>query len=252
LNNKNLEELSTLTNLEELEFNYCIFDNDGLSAFKNHENLVKLTINNLTGDEKVLPSNIGGIKSLKEIHIEQCYCEESNYDLSNLSHLETLYFETTQKCDLDLSKLDKLTELSIIGPTDIVFGIGIDEPSSLKFPDSLKKLKLTELTFSSDNYKEIASLPNLEELAIVFYGDSVVFTIKSLKCQDNLKKLIIHPSNYSNRSIIENNLDFLNDLKNLEYLDLSIDSISEIPQIKNLKKLNILIFPIIDYLKSQN
>jgi len=236
LNNENMKELSALTNLEELKLNYCLFDKDGFTSFENHENLLKLSIINTKGYGKIIPNHIEKIKSLKELYIQKGYCEGNKYDFNGLENLESLYFDISEKCDLDLSKNKKLIDLSIIGPNDIIFGIGINDPISLELPNSLKKLKLSDLTFSSNNYKAIASLPDLEELTMIYYGDSENFDIKSLECHDKLKRLTIS-SHISSSEILKDNLDFLNNLVNLTYLDLYENSIDEIPQLKNLKKL---------------
>jgi len=215
--NENMKELSTLTNLEELKLIYCLYDKDGFTPFENHENLSKLSIINTKGYKKLIPNHIEKIKSLKELYVEKGYCEEEKYDFNGLDNLESMYFDITGKCDLDLSKNEKLSELSIVGPNDFIFGIGISSPMSIELPNSLKKLKLSDLTFSSNNYKMIASLPNLEELTLIYFGDSENFDIKSLECHDKLSKLTIN-SSVSSADIVKDNLDFLNDLVNLTYL----------------------------------
>jgi len=167
LSNNNLKELSKLTNLEEITLNYCTFGEDGFSSFENHENITQLSINYYLGDEKVIPNNIGKIKSLKKLFIKNGYCKEKSYDFNGLDNIEIIYVEISNACNFDLSKLDKLSELSVLGPNDFLFGTGLTTPLDLKFPNSVKKLKLTELTFTSDNYKAVASLPNIEELTLI-------------------------------------------------------------------------------------
>jgi len=235
LSSENLKEISSITSLEEISINYSIFNENDISSFENLENLTKLVVTNPLGVEKVIPNNINKIKSLKELRILNGYCEKPSYDFSGLNDLEILYFGITEVCSIDISKLDKLSELYIIGPDDIHFGVGIKSSLSLELPKNIKKMGLESLTFSADEYKSIASLPDLEELSLVYYSDSAKFDITSLECHNKLKRLTISPAHYHN-NILEN-LDFLNNLENLTYLDLHETEITEIPQLQNLKKL---------------
>jgi len=63
-------------------------------------------------------------------------------------------------------------------------------------------------------------------------GDTFSLEIKSFESHDKLLNLTI---NYSN--ILKKNNDFLSELVNLTYLDLSENGLTEIPQLENLKKL---------------
>jgi len=239
ITNENLKELSTLTNLEEIEFIKCSIDSDGFSSFENHENLSKLSISNIDGRSEEIPNHIGKVKSLKEIYIDGSYCGEESYDFSELDNLESLYLGLIEKCNFDLSKNEKLIELSIISHVNYNLNTAIKSPLSLKFPDSLKKLILDELVFSSDNYQQIVSLPNLEELTMNYYYDydvdknnSEEFEIKSLESYDKLHKLTIINSN-----ILFKNNEFLNELVNLTYIDISNNALTDIPQLGNFKNL---------------
>ncbi|ORX79312.1 L domain-like protein [Anaeromyces robustus] len=237
LNSQNLNELSTLTNLEEINFDSCVFDENDLSSFENLKNLLKLDIKNLETNEQDIPNNINKIKSLRQLYIGKVRCKETSYDFNGLDNLELLNIELRNACDFELSNLNKLYELSIVGPNSFVYTIGIQSPISLNLPKSLKKLDLEQLTFSSDNYKTIASLPDLEELKLIYYGSSDAFDIKSFESHDKLRKLTLN-SNYCENVITNDNSGFLNDLTNLTYLDLSSNKITEIPQqIENLKNL---------------
>jgi len=235
LSNENLKELSTLPNLEEIKFHICSFDKDGFASFENHEKLSKLSITNIKGTQKAIPSHVEKIKSLKSLIIENGYCEGDNYDFNGLDNLESLYLLLTKECNLDLSKNEKLSELIIENQDYYRLALGIKLPMSLNLPNSLKKLILSGLMFSIDNYETIASLPNLEELTMSNFGDrSEEYEIKSLECHNKLRKLTI------NSGYISKNIDFLNDLVNLTYLDFSSSGITEFPQLENLKKLEYL------------
>jgi len=237
LSNENLKELSTLTNLEEINFNHCKFGEDGFTHFENNNKIIKLSIINSKAHSNAIPDHIGKIKSLKKVYIEKNKCKDESYDFTELENLESLYIDLLKECNFDLSKNEKLSELSIVGPNDIIFGVGISSPLSLKLPNSLKKIYFSDLTLSSDNYKAIASLPDLEELTMIYYGNSDKLDIKSLECHDKLRKLVIYPSIYRSQILDDNNMDFLNELVNLTYLDFSENGLTKIPQLENLKKL---------------
>jgi len=237
ITNENLREISTLVSLEELQFCICVIDNDGFMSFENLNNLLKLSIINLKGMVQVIPKYIGKIKSLKELHIEKGDCEEGSYDFNGLDNLEILYLDLKKECNFDLTKSEKLTELSILSIENVFFGISFRKPFPLKFPDSIKKLVLTDLVFSSDNFQVIASLPNLEELTMSYYHGgwerfSDEFVIKTLESRDKLRKLTINSSININK-----NLEFFSKLENLTYLDLSRNTLTDIYLLENLKNL---------------
>jgi len=193
LSNENLKELSTLSNLEEIIFHICSFDKDGFSSFENHEKLSKLSITNVKGTQKPIPNNVGKIKSLKTLNIENGYCEDDNYDFNGLDNLESLYLLLTKECNLDLSNNEKLSELTIENQDYYRLALGIKLPMSLKLPNSLKKLILTGLIFTSDNYETIASLSNLEELTVTAkegngYDEDAFNLIEALSYKINNKK----------------------------------------------------------------
>jgi len=231
----NLKELSKLSNLEELVFNRCKFKSNDIASLESLKNLSKLSIYTRMGYQGIIPTHIEKIKSLKQLRIKNYSCKEKSYDLTGLDNLESLYLILSEACDLDLSKLNKLSELTIQGPS-YVFVNGLESPMDFKLPNSLKNLSLIRLEFTSENYKEIASLPNLEELIIDCYGDSKDINIKSLECHDNLRKLVIKAFT-NDSSNLENSPEFLNDLVNLTYLEITNAGLTEIPQLDNLKKL---------------
>jgi Leucine-rich repeat (LRR) protein len=238
LTKENLVELSKLSNLEELNFYHCVFDSDDFTPFENNKNLSKLLIHDAMGNEKYFPNHIEKLKSLKQLYLENSHCKGTSYNFNGLDNLELFYFKISSACDIDLSKLNKLSELSIVS-SDYVFFNGIDDPMDLKLPDSLKILNLSHLTLTSNNYKEIFSLSHLEELIIYCFGNSDKIDIKSLKNPDKLRKLVINSYDRKSSSFIKN-LDFLKELENLTKLELVKDGITEIPQLKYLKKLEYL------------
>jgi len=239
LSNDNVKELSKLNNLEELNLYQCLIDSDELESFEDHENLTKLSLYNYMGSDGNFPNRINKLKSLKQLNIENCHCDKSSYDFNGLENLESFNYVIPEACDLDLSKLNKLSELSIKS-SNYVFFNGIATPMDLKLPNSLKSLNLFRLTLTSDNYNVVANLPNLEELTLYCYGDSNEIDIESLKSHDKLRKLTINSFTGDNIVLKNNKLDFLNELVNLTYLELSNDSLTEISQLKDLKNLKYL------------
>jgi len=239
LNSQNLEEISTLTNLEEIGFDICLYDNNGLSPLENNTKLSKLTIKNIFTDEKPIPNNINKLKSLKQIYISNSNCNGKSYDFKGLDNLENLFVEIENKCDFDFSNDNKLSDLRIKGGEHIMSYPGIDEPISIKLPDSIKNLELDYLIFTSDNIDVISSLPNLESLILYPNFNSVPFN-KSIPNPEKLRKLVLAGSQESYEKLngmIGENLDILNDLVNLTYLDIRRNDIKSIPQLENLKKL---------------
>ncbi|ORX78170.1 L domain-like protein [Anaeromyces robustus] len=234
-NSQNMDELSSLTNLESLNFDHCGFDKDGLSALGNNENLKTITLY-----DQEIPNNINKIKSLKKLYFIMLKCNSSTtYDLNGLDNLEFMDVTLLNDCKFEMSKLEKLSELYFEGETSF-FGQGVGSAVSLNAPNNIKKLKFSHVTMSSDNYEVVTSLPNLEELSISYIMPSFEkFNIKSFKSHDKLRQLTLSKSGYDISSkFIDINLEFLNDLTNLNYLDLSNNQINKFPeQIGSLKKL---------------
>ncbi|ORX81432.1 RNI-like protein [Anaeromyces robustus] len=182
------------------------------------------------------------IKSLKKLYLTQISCNDSDlYEFNGLDNLEIMNVTLDSDCKFDASKLEKLSELHFEGDTSL-FGQGVGSAVSLNAPNNLKKLSFTYMSISSDNYKVIGSLPNLEELTILYSSPSEKFDIKSLASHDKLKKLIITQSFYSSEPI-DIDLEFLNNLNNLTYLDLSSNLIDQFPKqlasLTNLEYINL-------------
>ncbi|KAG4100032.1 L domain-like protein [Neocallimastix lanati (nom. inval.)] len=185
LTKENLVELSKLSNLEEL------------------------LIHDAMGNEKYFPNHIEKLKSLKQLYLENSHCKGTSYNFNGLDNLELFYFKISSACDIDLSKLNKLSELN-----------------------------LSHLTLTSNNYKEIFSLSHLEELIIYCFGNSDKIDIKSLKNPDKLRKF----------NLKENNLlkipEAIPTLKNIEYINLDSNIIygrlpESLNKLEKLKYFNI-------------
>jgi len=243
---QNMEELSTLTNLESLKLSYCKFDEVGLSPLGNIESLKTLTLY-----DSYIPNNINKIKSLEQLYFPELACESSDfYDFNGLDNLKSMEVTLVSDCKFDTSELEKLSEINIEGETSL-FGVGVGSSISLKSPDNLKKLQLSHVKITSDTFKDISSLPNLEELSILYCSPDENIDFKSLECHDKLEKLTIsHSSQDYTSKVLDVNFEILNDLNNLKYLDLSNNQIEKFPKqlasSKNLEHIDLSSNQIVD------
>jgi Leucine-rich repeat (LRR) protein len=249
--------ISHLKNLEKVDFN-------GFVNFKENDLLkISKSLKSLTFGNFVIPQFIIN-------------------ELSTLINLEELTFmRTTINEELNLEpikKLNKLHKLNISNSNSDITVKKYFKIFPLKYFVNLKELYINEYTLAQIDIDYIASLANIKELTFSYCGYDKELNLDPLKnlknlealniigstkhCSDevnifneekcplkeipssiyflaNLKKLVLN-----NQSGVNfNAFDLLQNLRNLEYLDLSYNSfkkiIDSIGELKNLKYLNI-------------
>jgi len=234
---QNIDDISTLINLETLDLRQCSLSN-------------KLKLNPLNKLKKFKSLSLSGT-SRNHITVSQNLINE----IATFTNLEELYFEfCTFKDSVDYSPLKKLTKLKHLFIDD-EFG----KKAKIQLPPNLKTIVIQGLSVSQNLIDALTAITSLEEIQfnLVKFLDGLNFD--SFKNLVNLTKLDIESSNdlnyfpkgfYSLKNLkilifpsqnIKEIPDEISNLKNLEELDLSGNNItSDLDPIGNLKKLKIL------------
>ncbi|XP_023638888.1 probable disease resistance protein RPP1 [Capsella rubella] len=205
---KELPDLSTAINLEELNLICC-------------------------GSLRKLPSSIGNATNLQKLDLSQC---------SKLVKIPSSIENLTNLQKLDLSNCSNLVELPYIGNATKLEKLNLWNCSSLvKLPSSINNATKLEV-LNLDNCSSLLELPaienatKLEELDLN-YCSSLLELPPSIGTAKNLKYL-----NVSGCSSLVNLPSSIGDLTNLDYLNLShCSNLVELPSsIGNLQRLRYL------------
>jgi Leucine-rich repeat (LRR) protein len=271
----NIDEISTLENLEELTFYFSYLDDTiDYKPLGNLKKLYKLNVQNtalgyLTLEneyiyKKIPEGLVKANKGIKELTMRINAVTINKDDLPNLEKLKI------SNGDVDLSYLeqfDKITDLEIsyrgnyagFGDEYIFSNMKVD----LSKMKSLKSLSISSMFITEELMDSIVNIPNLEKLSLsgnrilddgfnekfkklktlsslsLTGGDYSSDLEDAIKSFTNLRNLTIKNSYQLKGKIPE----YIYSLKELEYLDLTSNSISnidnEISNLTNLKYLNL-------------
>ncbi|OUM70316.1 hypothetical protein PIROE2DRAFT_1445 [Piromyces sp. E2] len=208
LKQENVDSISALPELEDLEFRYVTTQKLNFESFAKSKKLTNLAIHEQTANlyEGYLADGvINNFKSVKNLSLSKVTLNNNIVkDISELSQLENLYLGGTVQNKLDytpLKKLSNLTTLSINSPNlSLDYGdesgvkeIGEYNEAILNSVSHLKHLSLDYIKMSKDFVDSINTLSDLEELSIVprhsYYDRSADQYIFDLTSFDNLEKL---------------------------------------------------------------
>jgi Leucine-rich repeat (LRR) protein len=162
ISQNNLDEIGSLSNLEELNFESCNFDSKlNFDSFKNLKNLSILKFKSFKSGGSGLnqiPDSFGSLSKLKELTITKNEVTSFSKKLSNLKNLELL-------------------DLSNNSINDVI-------------PESLKKLsKLNYIDFSGNSNVKGKTLVN-ENLKTCIYDSISVCMTKNMNCFSNKDALM--------------------------------------------------------------
>lgn len=199
---KNLDSLSKLTKLKTLKVNSSSLRD--VSKLANLKNLTCLEIQGYTGYTMEGIGNISKLTKLEELVLHSVRCNSDDFaEIKKLKNLKTLY-----ACYLRIRNID-----DIIGEMT-----------------GLETLVLMDPYYFWGDCKFTKKLANLKEL--------VLFDcIYSLNGIGNLKKLEHLDVSYNNAKL---NLNHIKGLKNLKYLNICNNSVSDISMLGSLSKLETL------------
>jgi len=247
---KFVDALSKLSNLNSL---ICIrigfSEKIDYSKFRNLKKFTSLEVEYSSREIDYIQVNLlKYCNYLKKLIIRTAKFNENSFNaISNLTNLEELEIEYFNYEDTaiftSINKLKDLTSLTLICGVDYDF-IRHDFSSNLFYLTKLKSLSITNcaITFFPplNNSLSWSNLKNLEYLSIKTSDDEYrddVFDYKYLGDVPSLKEVYIIGKGYSNIT------DNIGNLKNLEILDLSYNSIVSLPKgisgLKNLRELDL-------------
>ncbi|ORX88191.1 L domain-like protein [Anaeromyces robustus] len=230
-----IDELPTLTNLEELQLEKTKFDLklnlEPLKELKISSLTLKYGKGKLTDDTYYIPEIINYFNNLKKLTITGYLLDQKIIDeISNLNengiYLENLSFRSCGfEDDTSIDSLKKLKSLKYLEFFESLINCSIDNDL---FGD--KKCPLTNVPES------IFKLPSLEELVI--YGQNgVTFSFPSEPIENgNLKNFTIR---FCYSSSISEKIGNLRSLENLSITFTNIESLDGVEKLENLKKLYI-------------
>jgi len=259
-NADNTDAMGYMTKLEELIFDFCIFNSDvDFYSFKNLKNLTSLHIScEYNNYINYISTNFFNLINLKKLTFDRCQAEfyppsKNSLTRANLKNLEYLKITNVGIINTDLEFLGDLPNVKefylygnsyssiseIIGKLKTVEVIEIKEryldslPKSIGNLENLRVLRIPSCKFASLP-EEFGNLKNLEELVI-----NNNYELTSLpESFGNLTKL--EYLSLSSNNIVEIP-ESIGNLTKLEYLSLSSNNIVEIPEsIGNLTKLEYL------------
>jgi len=230
---QNIDDISKFTNLKELSFEYCTFDEGlNMSSLKKLKNLTTLEI--ISGDYdnvKELPRlNNSNVKSLtiKNVLTTQNLIK----DIGSFTNLEELYLDDCYlNKDLDYSPLKKLTKLKTLE-----IDCSIHKKAKIQLPTNIKNLKVDKAFISQNLINAISNITGLKELTLNANKFPDGLNFDSFKKLESLNKLsvVYSSSEYPLKTIPKG---FCN-IKNLKNLTLFYNGITAIPsEISNLKNL---------------
>ncbi|WP_420316915.1 leucine-rich repeat domain-containing protein [Ekhidna sp.] len=246
-----IPDISTLTNLTELNLNFNLLEGPIPQGIGNLVNLTKLDLaqNNLSGD---IPSEIGNLTALELLNLSFNELTSVPSEIGNLVSLTDLHLGALNLSTLpnEVGNLVNLKNLMLYGsgisgafPFDLSQMTALEEFSirdnNLTGPIPPEVGMLTQLVgldFSLNQFEGtipagIGSLSNIEELYL--YGNNIEGSIPTeFKNLTALRKLLIYDNNLSGDVP-----EFLNTLINLERLDLRNNGFINLPDLSGIESL---------------
>ncbi|CAL6085373.1 leucine-rich_repeat domain-containing protein [Hexamita inflata] len=258
---KNIDQLQSLINLEDLDLSSNILENQQLKNLFTFNKLHSLNVSK----NKVDLTHIHKVTSLTKLTMQTCYL--SNIDqITSLVNLEKLVLsfnqnvlfkhnnitESVKKCGLN--NIDQISSLANLKDLDLS-GNNIDI-SPLYQVNSLTKLSIVSCGLK--NIDQVAPLTNLE---VLYISCNHLQTIDSIRQLVNIKELDISWNSNINISPLKDvvsliklsvhgceltQLSALKHLVNLQFLDISCNYniiITELQHLTNLTVLNTVVGP---------
>jgi Leucine-rich repeat (LRR) protein len=203
-------------NINSILFNRCKINSIG--NLKDIKNLKKITI---------IDSDIKGIDMLAENELEYLSVINSQNlllsEIVNIKNLRELYYKSNIKTDNDLINLEGLSNLTILNLSD----------NNIKSVENMGLLKdLISIDISINKIESIDVLKNNTKLKYVYLQKNNIKDIRPLKLNKNIKYLMASHNNFSE-------IDFIENLNDIELLNLQNNPIKVVPNLLNLKNLNI-------------
>ena len=213
LNNNNISDVSALNNLSAIES--VSLDNNSIKDISvlNSKKIFDLSLNGnqgITGYSKLKPSRLSlnncGIKELE--------------DISSTKSISTLVISNNPNIVIKKGYLpNEIYELNISG----------NNLNNLEFLEGVNSL--AALDASNNNLTDLKDLPGSDEE----FPFSINISNNPIKNIDSLDKYKNVSINYSNTNNVD--LSLFNGLKNINYIDLSNDSITDLSKL-NIEKLD--------------
>jgi Leucine-rich repeat (LRR) protein len=225
LRENNVKDLTALSGLKNLIYlNIHSSKNiQSIEPISGLTNLKTLIMENVDRGKEI--ELLAGLTELKRLNMCNCSIPDIS-PISSLFKLEELNLRDNHI--EDISALEKLVNLKILNLRDN----DINDITALKNITTLKELNLRE-----NNVKDLTALSEIKNLEYLnIYSNNNIISIESITDLTNLKTLIIQGVD------LEENLELLNNFKNLNRLDLcncSISDISFINKFNKLKELNL-------------
>jgi len=233
-----IDEISTLTKLEELTLVNCEYDDLNLKSLENLGNISSLILNESITFEILGTANtniLKFMKPLKKLVINDITLTQENInDIATLNNLEDLLIKFKHEDGLDFSSFENLSKLTYLKLEKAYYNSyeHLIPTNFIKNLSNLKNLTIYLLNINEDNIKEINSLVSLEslELYLPTYAN-LDLTFNNLS---NLIYLYIYGSN--NVTIDFPNSENLKQLFifNIKCTQKIIDDISNLTSLENL------------------
>lgn len=219
INNVTIDKVNTQfcqLNINSILFNRCKINS--IENLKDIKNLKKITI---------IDSDIKSIDKLKETELEYLSVVNSENvllsDIVKIKNLRELYYKSNIKTDNDLISFENLSNLTILNLSD----------NNIKSIENMGLLKeLISIDFSINKLESVDSLKNNTKLKYVYLQKNNIKDITPLKLNKNIKYLMASHNNFSE-------IDFIENFSDIELLNLQNNPIKVVPNLLNLKHLNI-------------
>ncbi len=219
INNITIDKINTQfcqLNINTILFNRCKINS--VENLKDIKNLKKITI---------IDSDIKGIDMLQDIELEYLSVISSQNvllsDIVKIKNLRELYYKSNIKTENELINLEGLTNLTILNLSD----------NNIKSIENIGHLKeLISIDLSINKLECIDALKNNTKLKYVYLQKNNIKDISVLKINKNIKYLIAPHNKFSEINFIEN-------LNDIELLNLHDNPIKIVPNLLQLKHLNI-------------
>jgi len=174
LSQDNINEITSMSNLQTLILNECEFDGLDFKPIKNLEVLENIEIISRFGNFEYggdINSNVlKYFEELESLSINGYEISQANMDeICSLSHVRYLDLQVNNKINFECLKNMAVTYLDLSYYDHSMDGDEFDEKliksvEKLNLPDHLSSLIYHDIDLTEDNYKEIASVTKLEYL----------------------------------------------------------------------------------------
>ncbi len=222
LNNKNIDKIEKIKNLESLtELKKIYLNYNQISEIKGLETLKELRYLHLQGNKVVKINDLSKLKKLESLYLNNNEISKIE-GISGLSNLKSLLL-----FDNNISEIENLENLSNLE----VLNLRNNQISEIK---GLKKLSnLKRLDLSNNQISEIKGLENLNRLEFLDISHNEIDEINGLENLCKLKFLDIR-----NNKIID--VKGLEKLKKLQHLYIGFNQIPDIANTDILKHIKVL------------